>query len=409
MTLEELINSCDVVKVKKGIYETKPLFIKTSKKIIFEKGVVIKPILSDDYDLIETRVAGINMKWYPAILNILDTADVTIKGEALIDACGEYFWEKYWGKDKNGGMRKEYDEKGLRWACDYDCKRLRTILVQNSKNVNLSDFTIYRSGFWNVHILYSHDVLIKNIKIKTPNQESPSTDGIDIDSSYNVIVDKCKIDCFDDSICIKSGRDYDGIKTNIASHDIEIKNCVLNKGFGITIGSELSGGIYNINIHDNKFINTDCGFRIKSSEMRKGYVKNINVYNLKLKNVKYVFNFDLDWNKGYNNIKVDPSLEIGEELKKMLKIVPSSIKNTEVDGINIYNIKSFISKNYNGVSRLFNIKGFDDVKMKNIRLKNIKSYSLEYGIIKNADVFISSSNIKYKVLIDDINNEFDNR
>ena len=143
--------------------------------------------------------------------------------------------------------------------------------------------------------------------------------------------------------------------------------------------------------------------------MRKGYVKNINVYNLKLKNVKYVFNFDLDWNKGYNNIKVDPSLEIGEELKKMLKIVPSSIKNTEVDGINIYNIKSFISKNYNGVSRLFNIKGFDDVKMKNIRLKNIKSYSFEYGIIKNADVFISSSNIKYKVLIDDINNEFDNR
>lgn len=409
MTLEELINSGDVVRIKKGIYETKPLFIKTSKKIIFEKGVVIKPILSDDYDLIETRVAGINMKWYPAILNILDTEDVTIKGEALIDACGEYFWEKYWGKDKNSGMRKEYDEKGLRWACDYDCKRLRTILVQNSKNVNLLDFTIYRSGFWNVHILYSHDVLIKNIKIKIPNQESPSTDGIDIDSSYNVVVDKCKIDCFDDSICIKSGRDYDGIKTNIASHDIEIKNCVLNKGFGITIGSELSGGIYNINIHDNKFINTDCGFRIKSSEMRKGYVKNINVFNLKLKNVKYVFNFDLDWNKGYNNIKVDPSLEISEELKKMLEIVPRSIKNTEVDGINIYNVKSFISKNYKGVSRLFNIKGFDDVKMKNIRLKNIKSYSFEYGIIKNADVFISSSNIKYKVLIDDINNEFDNR
>ncbi len=409
MNLQELIDASDVIKIKKGVYETKPIFIKSNKTIIFEKGVVIKPILSDDYDLIMTRVAGINMMWYPAIINILDATNVKIKGKVVIDGCGEYFWEKYWGKDKNGGMRKEYDEKGLRWACDYDCKRLRSVLVQNSKNIKIEDITIYRSGFWNLHILYSSHIVIKNVKIKTVSYESPSTDGIDIDSSHDVLVDKCIIDCFDDSICIKSGRDYDGIMTNIASHDIEIKNCTLKKGFGITIGSELSGGIYNINIHDNKFLNTDCGFRIKSSERRKGYIKNINVYRLKLKNVKYIFNFDLDWNKGYNDIKVDENIKIKEEWINILKDVPQTIKNTEVDSININNIKSFITKDYNGISRLFNIKGFDSQNMKNIHVRNLKSFSNEYGIIKNADINITKSKIRYNVEIDDKNNEFDNR
>ncbi len=409
MTLQELIDKDNVVRIKRGVYETKPVFIKSNKTIIFEDGVIIKPILSDDYDLIQTRVAGINMMWYPAIINIIDAKNVVIKGNALIDGCGEYFWEKYWGKDKKGGMRKEYDKQGLRWACDYDCKRLRSVLIQNSENVSLKDITIYRSGFWNLHILYASNILVKNIKIKTVDIESPSTDGIDIDSSHNVVISSSVIDCFDDSICIKSGRDYDGIETNIPSHDIEIKNCILKKGFGITIGSELSGGIYNINIHDNKFINTDCGFRIKSSEKRKGYIKNVNVYDLNLKNVKYVFNFDLDWNKGYNDIEINEGMEIKDEWISLLRRVPKDIKNTEVDGIYIKDIKSNIDSSYKGISRLFNIKGFDDVPMKNINICNLKSYSHEYGVIKNASVNILDSKIKYDVILDDKNNEFDNR
>ena len=65
-----------------------------------------------------------------------------------------------------GGYRKIYDEKGLRFAADYDCKRPRNLLVQNSSNVKIYDITSTSSGFWNIHILYSNDILIENVKIK---------------------------------------------------------------------------------------------------------------------------------------------------------------------------------------------------------------------------------------------------
>ncbi len=408
MNLQELIDSNSVIHIKKGVYETLPIFITSNKTIYFEEGVIIKPILSDDYNLINTRVAGINMMWYPAIINIIDSENVVIKGKALIDGCGEYFWDKYWGSDLKGGMREKYDKLGLRWACDYDCKRLRSILVQNSKNVQIFDLELYRSGFWNLHILYSHDILIKNIKIRTIDKESPSTDGIDIDSSYNVLIDSCDTDCYDDSICIKSGRDYDGIKTAIPSHDIEIKNCTINKGFGITIGSEVSGGIYNINIHDNTFNGTDCGFRIKSSGTRKGYIKNIKVSNLSLTNVKYIFNLVTEWNPLYNNISLPEGIEMKEWWKNILHPVDSTIPNTIIDGINIENIE-VSTTNDSKISRLFNIIGFNDMPMKNIIINNLNSNTIEYGIIKNADVKIINSNIKYDVIIDNKNDEFDTR
>lgn len=408
MNLQELIDSNSVIHIKKGVYETLPIFITSNKTIYFEEGVIIKPILSDDYNLINTRVAGINMMWYPAIINIIDAENVVLKGKALIDGCGEYFWDKYWGSDLKGGMREKYDKLGLRWACDYDCKRLRSILVQNSKNVQIFDLELYRSGFWNLHILYSHDILIKNIKIRTIDKESPSTDGIDIDSSYNVLIDSCDTDCYDDSICIKSGRDYDGIKTAIPSHDIEIKNCTINKGFGITIGSEVSGGIYNINIHDNTFNGTDCGFRIKSSGTRKGYIKNIKVSNLSLTNVKYIFNLVTEWNPLYNNISLPEGIEMKEWWKNILHPVDSTIPNTIIDGINIENIEVSTTKD-SKISRLFNIIGFNDMPMKNIIINNLNSNTIEYGIIKNADVKIINSNIKYDVIIDNKNDEFDTR
>ncbi|MCR5705369.1 MAG: hypothetical protein K6G48_01005 [Acholeplasmatales bacterium] len=408
MNLQELIDSSDLITIKKGVYETLPIYIKSNKTIIFEEGVIIKPILSDDYKLINTRVAGINMMWYPAIINIIDAENVVLKGHAIIDGCGEYFWDKYWGSDLKGGMRAEYDKLGLRWACDYDCKRLRSILIQSSKNIQIFDLELFRSGFWNLHILYSHDILVKGIKIRTIDKESPSTDGIDIDSSYNVLIDSCNTDCYDDSICIKSGRDYDGIKTAIPCHDIEIKNCTINKGFGITIGSEVSGGIYNINIHDNSFNGTDCGFRIKSSGTRKGYIKNINVKDLALTNVKYIFNLVTEWNPLYNSISLPEGIKMKKEWENILHPVDSTIPNTIIDGINIENVVVNTTKD-SKISRLFNIIGFDDMPMRNIKINNLKSKTIEYGIIKNADVEIINSDIKYDMIIDNKNDEFDTR
>lgn len=404
--LDKASNSNEILYINKGTYKVSSLFIHSNTHIIFENGAIIEGIDDEVYPLIDTRVAGINMPFYAAVLNIIDSKDVIIEGEGVINGAGPYFWEKYWGTDTKGGMRKIYDAAGLRWACDYDCLRPRNVLVQNSSNVILKDITSKDSAFWNFHILYSHDITLDSIKVLSGSLCSPSTDGIDIDSSYNVLVTGVSTSCNDDSICIKSGRDYDGLMTGIPSHDITITDSIINKGFGITIGSEVSGGVYNVNINNIKYYDTDCAIRIKSTSQRKGYIKNIKVDNITCLNVKYLFHFYLNWNPLYNKCVIPNDYKgvIKGHWYKLIKEVPN-LCNTIVDGINISNLKSDMSPNYDGISRVFNIEGFSDSPIKNISFNNLDIKAYELGFI-NYTHNIKYDNVSISILKEE-NKEFD--
>lgn len=414
--IQNLIDEAAVTKSKiilsKGTYLTGPIYLKSNMEFHFEDGATLLGTTDEStIGLIKTRVAGINCQWYPAILNLIDVESVKVTGNGVIDGSGLYYYDKYWGRDKKGGMRKSYDAQGLRFLCDYDCMRPRNLLVQSSKNVVIQDINSKDSAFWNIHVLYSKDVVIKNVKIKSDYENSPSTDGIDIDSSSSILVEDCIISCNDDSICLKSGRDSDGIKTNIPCHNIEIKNCTILKGFGITIGSELSGGIYDINIHDINFKNTDCGFRIKSSIPRRGYIKDINVTNLNMENVKYVFHIFLNWNPSYSICKLpnDYNSPISDILNKLIQEVDINIPYTCVSNINISNVTSRIEASYQGISRAFNIEGFKEQPIKELKFSNIDLTSKEYGIINYADITFNNSRINVLQSEDISNNQYDNR
>lgn len=395
--------------ISKGNYLVSSLFVKKNTHIIFEEGAKLYATKTEEeYPIISTRVAGINMPFYAAVLNVIDAYDVTIEGNGEIIGAGPYFWEKYWGKDQKGGMRKIYDEQGLRWACDYDCNRVRNVLVQNSYNVSIKDIKSTNSGFWNFHILYSHDCLLDGIKVECP--ESPSTDGVDIDSSYNICVLNIFVKCCDDAICIKSGRDYDGQKQNLASHDILIKDSLIENGFGITIGSEISGGIYNIDIKNIKYRGTDCAFRIKSTSARKGYIKNVDISDIDALNVKYLFHLYVNWNPMYNKCEI-PSDYKGE-VKEYWKTLCKSAKgaNSEVSNIKINNFVANISNDYNGISRVFNIEGFSDSHIKKISFNNMNIKAYELGFINYTDdISFNNCNISLVGKENKENDEYDNR
>lgn len=410
--LQKLIDENSELTIGKGIYLVGPLFLHKDFKLVLNDSILIATTDESKYKDIFTRVAGIEMNWYPAIINVIDSENVSISGNGIIDGNGSFWYQKYWGLDTKGGMREKYDKLGIRFLCDYDCKRPRNILIQNSHNINVSGITSKDSGFWNIHVLYSNNVNINNIIIDSGNINSPSTDGIDIDSCYDCIIDGIISKTNDDSICIKSGRDYDGLRVNMACHDITIKNSKILKGFGITLGSELSGGIYNINISNITFDNTDCAFRIKSSENRKGYIKNINIDNLKCNNVKYLFNINLGWNPNYNNLEIPDGLNIEykDYYETIMKSVDSNLPNTIIDDIYVNNIYSRNSSDYNGISRVFHIAGFESPKINNIYINNLDVKAHEYGYIKNINnLDIKNSNIITDIEIDIKNNEYDNR
>lgn len=398
--------------LEKGIYLTASVFLKSNMEFHFEDGATLLATTDESqYPVIPTRVAGIEMEWYSGVLNCIGQDNVTISGRGTIDGNGEYWWRKYWGADRQGGMRKDYDRAGLRWACDYDCRRMRNLVIMESTNITIKELTSTRSGFWNVHICYSSYVHVDGIKITACGPESPSTDGIDIDSSAHVLIENCVTSCNDDSICIKSGRDLDGIQVGRPCHDIEIHNCRILSGFGVTIGSEVSGGIYNIILKDVTYDGTDCGFRIKSSLARRGYISNILVDGLEMHNVKYPFHMLLNWNPSYSycQLPADYKGEIPKHWEKLLAAVPAAIPNTQVDGILIRNVNVWNDEDYDGISRAFHIEGFADQPIRNITFKNIKMACKEFGLI-NYTEGICFENVRVTVsgAHDRQNDEYDN-
>ncbi|MBW6194891.1 glycoside hydrolase family 28 protein, partial [Pseudomonas aeruginosa] len=133
-----------------------------------------------------------------------------------------------------------------RWIADYAIKRPRACLLYHAEHVVVRDLIFQKSGFWNLQITYSNDVLVEKVIIR--NNDGPSTDGIDIDSSTNVRVYECDLACGDDCIAIKSGRDGNGARVNRKSSRIEVARCKIRSGYGVTIGSEVSAGVSDVYI-----------------------------------------------------------------------------------------------------------------------------------------------------------------
>jgi polygalacturonase len=280
-----------------GAYLTGSLFIKRGVNfVIGEKVILLGSQNIEDYPEINTRVAGIELKWPAALINILKEDNAEISGKGIVHAQGKIFWDKYWK------MRRDYDAKGLRWIVDYDCKRPRTMLIQESSNVTIKDITLKQAGFWTVQILYSEHVTVDGIVIQNNVDGSgPSTDGIDIDSSTRILVQNCDIDCNDDDFCLKAGRDADGLRVNKPTEYIVIRKCVARKGAGlITCGSETSGGIRNVLAYDMVANGTTNCINFKSAITRGGTVENIYVHNIEMNNVGTMLRATMDWNPAYS-------------------------------------------------------------------------------------------------------------
>ena len=81
----------------------------------------------------------------------------------------------------------------------------------------------------------------------------------------------------DDSIAIKSGKNPEGSQIGRPSRHIRIFDCVSAFGHGITIGSEMSGGIEDVEIWDCDMSRSFFGIEIKGTKKRGGYVRNVTV------------------------------------------------------------------------------------------------------------------------------------
>jgi len=364
--------------LKPGTYLTGSLFLKSDATLdVPENATLIGSQKLADYPELPTRIAGIEMTWPSALINVRNQHDVKITGKGTIDGDGPIWWKSYWD------LRAEYEPRGLRWASDYDCRRPRLLLVQDSYNVRLGGgIELKRSGFWTVQILYSHDVHVDGVVIRNnEGGRGPSTDGIDIDSSRKVLIEHADIDVNDDALCLKAGRDSDGLRVNRPTEDIVIRDSIIRHGAAaLTIGSETSGGFRNIEAYNITALSgVPSGVLFKSAHTRGGFAENIRIHDLTLDGVAIPIHITMNWNPTYSYATLPTGIkDIPAYWTVLTTPVPADKGLPHFRDVHIWNIKA------TGAKRAFEVSAYPNATLDNFRLDHLDIDAATAGTIANA-------------------------
>ena len=366
------------VVLKPGVYLSGSLFVKSNVTLLIGRGATLKGLRDlAAYPMVRTRVAGIEMDWPAGLLNIYQQKNAKITGEGLVDGDGKVFWDSYWA------LRREYDPKDLRWAADYDCRRPRLIHVYDSEAVEVSGLNLARSGFWTVHVCYSRDVKVSDLIIRNNlGGRGPSTDGIDIDSSERVLVERCDLSVNDDAICIKAGRDWDGLRVARPCRQVKIRDCIVRDALaGMTFGSETSGGFEDIEVSGLRIeYPVPLGIFFKSGHTRGGVINNIALKNIHLQDVATLFRVNLNWYPNYSYAQIPAGMtDIPDYWRALATPVPREQGIPRIRDVRLSDIKAV------GGKIGFEAAAYEEAPLRDFTFDRLDWDVREAGTIANAE------------------------
>ena len=209
--------------------------------------------------------------------------------------------------------------------------------------------TLKSFRMWTLHPTYCQDVRIAGVTFET---EGANSDGIDVDSCQQVVIEGCTFTTGDDNIAIKSGKGQEGVRVGRPSEDITITNCTFIKGYvSIALGSELSGGIRRVNISHCTFKRGLAALQLKSREGRAGYLEDITAEHLIVGpaplleiTTNYRFNPDPQGVPGEEGLTQFRNIRISDvqiDAKQLMSIEGTKAK--PVDGLYISRVQGTVS------------------------------------------------------------------
>jgi polygalacturonase len=205
-----------------------------------------------------------------ALVSAVDAHNILISGTGTIDGNGHIWWDYVQGVKEAGVLGTDHPRPML-------------VVFDHSSHIRMDDVTVQNSGFWQIVPYYSDDLVFHNIRILAP--KSPNTDAIDPFSSSNILIDHVFSSVGDDNIAIKSGE-INSPGPDAPSRNITITDCTFENGHGLSIGSEVAGGVQNVHAERIHFTGTDQGIRIKSARDRGNDISNLSFKDITMDDVK---------------------------------------------------------------------------------------------------------------------------
>ncbi|GLG02307.1 hypothetical protein Alches_23480 [Alicyclobacillus hesperidum subsp. aegles] len=352
-----------------GTYYTAPLQLKSDMTLYLAKGAKLLGSSNiDDYRPIWSRWEGIEMYRYMSLLTGENVHNVTITGEGVIDGNGGAPLHDNAGHTYGNWWSKQYKEpladpsislvespdynKGLPYA------RPSLIEFLHASNILIQGVTVQNSPSWTIHPVFCDHVTLADLHVINP-PTSDNTDGVDPDSVDGMQIIHDTFSVGDDDIAIKSGKDAQGRRIGIPSQNIVVRNCYMENGHGVSIGSEMSGGVRDVWVENCDFNGTNAGLRIKTLRGRGGIVQNITFDHVTMNNIQAQA-FIIDENYASNGSALPPG--------PVTDATPA-IRNLNFDNITV-----------NGANQAMYFNGLAELPIQNISFDNVSITGAKSGI-----------------------------
>ncbi|MFE9654517.1 glycoside hydrolase family 28 protein [Micromonospora sp. NPDC006431] len=259
--------------------------------------LLFSPAAKDYLPVVRTRWEGTELFGYSPLIYANDVHDVAITGKGVIDGNEQHEFHSWTGKQQGDQLRLRQMgftgvpvEQRIFGSGTY----LRPSAVQffHATRVLLQDYTIHNSPFWINHLVYTDDAIVRNLVV---DSHRANNDGVDVDSSTHVLIEKNTFRTGDDSVVVKSGRDLDGRTIGRPSEYIVVRNNDMGGEDGIALGSEMSGDIRHVYFTDNVLRTGASAIRFKGNLDRGGTVEHIRVRNMTVESFDTLIWFQLNY------------------------------------------------------------------------------------------------------------------
>ncbi|HEX8560765.1 MAG TPA: glycosyl hydrolase family 28 protein [Pyrinomonadaceae bacterium] len=306
------------VVVPAGVFLTGPIHLLSNVNLHVSEGATVK--FSQDpkayLPLVFTRWEGMELMNYSPFIYAFGQKNIAVTGTGTLDGnSDDEHWWPWKGQERHGWKKGSPNQAKARKSLEEMTERgapvrervfgeghyLRPQFVQpyRCENVLIEGVQVINSPMWELNPVLCANVTVRGVRIAS---HGPNNDGCDPESCRDVLIEDCTFDTGDDCIAVKSGRNADGRRLGVPSENIVIRGCRMKDGHGgITIGSEISGGVRHLFAEDCTLDspNLDHALRFKNNAVRGGLLENIFFRNITVGQVAHaVLTVDFNYEEG---------------------------------------------------------------------------------------------------------------
>ncbi len=344
--IQKAIDACSKqgggkVSISNGTYISGTILLKNNVTLhIAENAKLVGSSNPLDYKNIDKFIDATGQERGNCLIGGVDVSNIGISGKGVIDGNGKAFLFE--------NIKQKIEELNIDISQREKFGRNRPFLIRfvRSDTITIEDVSLRQSAAWTCHFYQSKTIKVNNINIYSHAHQN--NDGIDLDSSSDVLITNSHIDTGDDAICIKA-------TSNKPTYNVNVENCKLKSDWGaIKFGTESMGDFYNISIKDCEIYNT------KGGGIKLLSVDGANIYNIAIENIRM------------DNVDMPLFIRLGERLRTYRganKNKVGSIRDIRIKNVSAI-AQGFENSRVSSPSGIF-ITGTPNHKIGSVSLRNI--------------------------------------